>query len=146
MTSPAVLDSDRSAIGLSGEQLYAAGPVSVDEPRVEQEPTALKRNVEITGETKPYRLSFESQASLPTISINSQAPTTSQAVALANAAAVGMQEYVAGIETGEQGPGCLAGRRPPARRRQRRRRRAGIRKSMLALVFVAILRLWCAAC
>jgi hypothetical protein len=143
MTSPAVLALIGQQIGLSGEQIYAAGPVSVDEPRVEQEPTALKRNVEITGETKPYRLSFESQASLPTISINSQAPTTSQAVALANAAAVGMQEYVAGIERASKVPaasrvvirqlGAASGAVVDA----------GIRKSLAAMVFVAVILAWC---
>ena len=99
MTSPAVLNLIARRIGLSGQQLYAAGPVSVDQPRVVQEPTALRRNVEITGETIPYRLGFESQANLPTIAINSQAPTTAQAIALANAAAAGVEEYVANSET-----------------------------------------------
>ena len=52
-------------VGLSGEQMYAAGPVDAQLARVEQEPTALKRNVEITGETKPYRLDYESRGNLP---------------------------------------------------------------------------------
>jgi len=51
MASPAVLELIGKHVGLSGEQIYAAGPVDAQETRVEQEPTALKRNVEITGET-----------------------------------------------------------------------------------------------
>ena len=53
MASPAVLSLIGQQVGLSGEQIYAAGPVNANEPRVVQEPTALKRNVEITGETIP---------------------------------------------------------------------------------------------
>jgi hypothetical protein len=143
MTSPVVLNLIGQQVGLSGEQIYAAGPVSANEPRVEQEPTALRRNVEITGETKPYRLNFETQANLPTISINSQAPTTKQAVALANAAAVGMQRYVAGIET--------ANRIPPSSRVAIHQlgpasgavADAGIRKSLAAMTFVAVFLVWC---
>jgi hypothetical protein len=143
MTSPVVLDIIGKQVGLSGEQIYAAGPVSAQEPRVEQEPTALKRNVEISGETKPYRLNFESQGNLPTIGISSQAPTTSQAVALANAAVIGMERYVASVEA--------ANNVPPASRVVIRQLGpasgavddAGIRKSLAALVFVGVFLLWC---
>ncbi len=115
MASPAVLKLVGQQVHLSGEQIYAAGPVDVNQPRVIVEPTALKRNVEITGETAPYRLNFESQPNLPTISIYSQAPTTSQAVALANGAAVGLQQYVASTETQRQGSTHVQGHHPPAR-------------------------------
>src|SRR5271165_1702128 len=73
MTGPALLESVGRKVGLEGAQIYAAGPVNANEPRVEQEPTALKRNVELTGETTPYRLNYESQANLPTIGIYAQA-------------------------------------------------------------------------
>ena len=143
MTSPTVLNLIAQRVGLSGDQLYAAGPVSLNEPRVEEEPTALKRNVEITGETKPYRLTFESQASLPTITINTQAPTTQKAVALANAAVTGMQATVLNSET--------ANSVPPSERVIIRQLGpavggvddSGIRKSLAAMVFLAILVLWC---
>jgi hypothetical protein len=143
MASPAILDIIGQQVGLSGGQLYASGPVNASEPRVEQEPTALKRNVEITGETKPYRLNYEAQGNLPTITIYSQAPTTGQAVALANAAVVGLQRYVANVESAtgisqrsrvvirQLGPasgGVVDG---------------GISKTLAVMVFVAVFLLWC---
>jgi hypothetical protein len=143
MTSPTVLSVIGRHVGLSGEQLYASGPVNLDEPRVEQEPTALKRNIEITGESKPYRLGFESQANLPTITINAQAPTTAKAVALANAAAVGMEEYVAASETAN---GVASTDRVIIRQLGPARGGvddAAIRKSLALLAFIAILLLWC---
>jgi hypothetical protein len=143
MASPAVLNLVGQQVGLSGGQIYAAGPVSAQQPRVVQEPTALKRNVEITGETDPFRLSFESQANLPTINIYSQAPTTVQAVALANAAAVGLQKYVANLEN--------AGKIPAKSRVTIRQLgtangavvNGGISKSLAAIVFLAVFLLWC---
>ena len=144
MASPSVLDLIGQRVGLSGSQIYAAGPVNAQGTRVEQEPTALKRNVEIAGETDPYRLNFASQANLPTISIYAQAPTTGQAVALANASVVALQEYVTHLQKST--------RTPPAARVTVRQLgpasgsvvNGGIRKSLAALVFVLVFVLWCA--
>ena len=143
MASPAILGIIGKQVGLSGDQIYAAGPVNAAEPRVEQEPTALKRNVQLTGETKPYKLNYEAQGNLPTITVYSQAPTTGQAVALANAAVVGLQRYVAGAESasgipksskivirqlGSANGGVVDG---------------GTSKTLAAMVFVAVFALWC---
>jgi hypothetical protein len=144
MASPAILDIVGRQVGLSGEQIYAAGPVNAAEPRVEQEPTALKRNLQLTGETKPYRLNYEAQGNLPTITIYSQAPTTTMAVALANAAVVGLQRYVARAEStsaipkssrivirqlGPASGGVVDG---------------SVSKTLAAMVFAAVFLLWCA--
>jgi len=143
MTSPAILEAIGKQVGLSGAQIYAAGPVDANLPRVEQEPTALKRNVEITGETKPYRLSFENQGNVPTITINSQAPSTSQAIALANASAVALEQYVAGVESSDKIPvhsqvairqlGSASGAVLDG----------GISKTLAMIVFLAVFLLWC---
>ncbi len=143
MVSPAVLKLIGEQAGISGEQIYAAGPIPPDEPRIVLEPTALKRNVQITGETNPYRLDFESQPGLPTITINSQAPTTSEAVALANGAAVGLHKYVTNLENTEK-------IKAHSRVRIRQLGSAhgavvdgGVSKSLMAIVFVAVFLLWC---
>jgi hypothetical protein len=143
MASPAVLKLIGEQAGIPGEQIYAAGPVNANEPRVVQEPTALRRNVEIAGETTPYRLSFESQANLPTITINSQAPTTRQAIRLANGAAVGLQRYVSRLETAN---GIRLGSRVTIRRLGSANGavvNGGISKALATIVFVAVLLLWC---
>jgi len=143
MASPAVLSVIGEKAGLSSEQIYAAGPVIANQPRVVQEPTALKRNVQIAGETNPYRLNFESQPDLPTINIYSQAPTTPQAVTLANAAATGLKLYVTRLED--------ANKTPRASRVTIRQLGAangsvvdgGVSKSVMAIVFVGVFVLWC---
>ena len=143
MASPAVLKLIGEQAGIPGRQIYAAGPVNADQPRVVIEPTALKRNVEITGESEPYRLNFESQVNLPTITINSQAPTTTQAVDLANGAAAGLQRYVTNQENEENIP-------PHSRVTIRQLGSAyggvvdgGISKALASIVFVAVFFLWC---
>ncbi len=143
MTSPTILEAIGRQVGLAGDQIYAAGPVDANLPRVEQEPTALKRNVEITGETKPYRLSFENQGNVPTITINAQAPTTKQAIALANASAVALERYVAGVVASDKIPahsqvairqlGSASGAVVDG----------GISKTLAAIVFIAVFLLWC---
>ncbi|MGA2455211.1 MAG: hypothetical protein ABSG93_17000 [Solirubrobacteraceae bacterium] len=143
MASPAVLALIGQQVGLSGEQLYATGPVSASQPRVVQEPTALKRNTEITGETDPYRLSFESQPNLPTINVYAQAPTTALAVGLANGAVVGLKQYITALEAADK---------TPARARVTIRQLGpangavvdgGISKELAILVFVGVFLLWC---
>jgi hypothetical protein len=141
MASPAILEDIGRQVGLAGGQLYAAGPVNAQEPRVEQEPTDLKRNVEITGETKPYKLNYEAQGNLPTITIYSQAPTTKTAVALANAAVVGLQHYVTQIE-----PNVAPQKRIVIRQLGPATGSVvdgGVSKTLAGLVFVAVLLLWC---
>ncbi len=142
MTNPSILEKIGQEVGLKGAQIYAVGPVT-GATRVEQEPTALKRNVQLTGETKPYRLNFESLNNLPTININAQAPTTKQAVALANAAALVMHRYVAE----EVSVGAIA---PPSRVVIRQLGVAngavvdgGIKKQLFVIVFLVVFTLWC---
>lgn len=143
MASPVVLNLIGQQVGLRGEQLYAAGPVDTLQPRTVQEPTALKRNVQITGETVPYRLNFNSEPNLPTIGVFSQAPTTRQAVALANAAAVGLQRYVAAIETANKVPRServIIRQLGPASGGVVN---GGISRAMAVLVFAAVFFIWC---
>ena len=143
MASPSVLELIGKQAGIPGNQIYAAGPVNAAEPRVEQEPTALKRNVQLTGETKPYRLNYTSQIDLPTIGIYAQAPTTVQAKRLANGAVVGLQQYLAQTQKETHTP-------PDAMVTVRQLGHAtgavvdgGIKKSLAVLVFFGVLLLWC---
>ena len=78
---------------------------------------------QITGETTPYRLAFESQEELPTITINSQAPTTSQAIASRKRSRCGPAAVRRGRGLIGRCPGTLEDRDPSARSGDRRRRR-----------------------
>jgi hypothetical protein len=143
MASPTFLNLVGQRAGIDGERLYAAGPIDPSVPRVVQEPTAVERNVEITGETTPYRLNFNSDPNLPTIGIYAQAPTTPEAIQLANASAVSLEQYVTSLET--------SGHTPPQSRVVIRQLgqanggvvNGGISKSLAAMAFIGVFVVWC---
>lgn len=145
MASPAMLSLIGQRAGIAGDRLYAAGPVDTLVPRVVEEPTAVVRNVQITGETAPYRLNFSNDPNLPTIGIAAQAPSTAQAIKLANAAAAALQQYVANLQTTNSIP---ASQRVVIRQLGSATggvSDAGISGSLAALVFIAVLAAWCVA-
>ncbi|MHB1836431.1 MAG: hypothetical protein ACYCXW_15885 [Solirubrobacteraceae bacterium] len=80
--------------GLQGTQIYAQGPAQPNLPRTVLEPSASQRNVELTGETAPYRLEFDQNPLIPAIGVYAQAPTTAEAVKLANASYLGLRDYL----------------------------------------------------
>jgi hypothetical protein len=143
MTSPAVLALIGQQAGIHGDQIYAAGPIDELQPRAVQEPTALKRNVEITGETNPYRLNFNSTPNLPTINVFSQAPTTAQAVALANGAVAGLKQYVTSLENANHIPSASRVTIRQLGPANGHVVNSGISKTLMAIVFVAVFLLWC---
>jgi hypothetical protein len=143
MASPEVLALIGQKVGIPGSQLYAAGPVDSQVPRIVEEPTAVQRNVEITGETAPYRLNFNNDPNLPTIGIFAQAPTTDQAIHLANAAATSLSQYVRNLQATDNVP-------PQSRVVIRQLGLAsggvadgGISKTLAVLVFLGVFLLWC---
>jgi hypothetical protein len=143
MASPAVLEMIGQKVGIPGDRLYAAGPVDSQVPRIVEEPTAVQRNVEITGETAPYRLNFNNDPNLPTIGIYAQAPTTKQAVLLANAAAASLAQYVKSLQDADNVPaqsrvvirqlGSASGGVADS----------GVGKALAMMVFVGVFLLWC---
>jgi hypothetical protein len=143
MASPAVLALIGNQVGLQGDQLYAAGPVDPNVPRTVQEPTALQRNVQLTGENTPYRLGFTADPNLPEVGIYSQAPTTKLAVALANASVVALTDYVTKLEATENVPSADRVVIRPLGSAVGAVVDPGIAKSLAALVFVAVFVLWC---
>lgn len=143
MASPAMLSLVGRHAGIAGDRLYAAGPVDATVPRVIEEPTAVVRNVQITGETAPYRLNFSNDPNLPTIGIAAQAPTTQQAVNLADAAAWALRHYVAGIQASNDIP---SGSRVVIRQLGPATggvSDAGISKALASMVFVFVFVVWC---
>jgi len=107
------------------------------------EPTAAKRNLQVAGEPNPYRLEFLADPNLPTIGVYAQAPTTTQAVALADASVRAIADYVQTLQAQQnvsrtarvsirqigQAVGSVVD--------------AGITKKLAGLVFVLSFFAWC---
>jgi hypothetical protein len=128
---------------LSGSQLYAAGPIDPQQPRVVQEPTDLKRNVEISGEIAPYRLNFLNDPNLPIIGVFTQAPTTELAIRLADASISALSQYVENLQQADNVP---RGARVVIRRLGQAHGgvvNGSISKMLPAMIFTAVFVFWC---
>jgi hypothetical protein len=143
MASPTVVDLIGKQVGLSGQQIYAAGPVVLNQPRSVVEPTQLKRNVEVTGETIPYRIEFLNDPSLPTIGINTQAPTTAMAIRLADASVTALQQYVTTLEENSSTPRQQRVVIRPLGHALGGVVNSGISKKLAAMIGIAVFFLWC---
>lgn len=99
MASPGAMTMVGRIAHIPGNQIWAAGPVDPSGQRVQIEPTATKRDVQIIGDAFPYRLEFLADPTLPVINIYSQAPTTVEAIALANASVSALRSYVRGVQS-----------------------------------------------
>jgi hypothetical protein len=141
IASPSMVELIGEYAHIPGDQIAATGPEDPNVNRAQTEPTAEKRNVQITGESMPYKLNAFVDPNLPVITFYSQAPSGAQAIALANGAVRALSQYVA--EFGQ--------RIPPVARivvRQVGEPTAavvdgGIRKKLAGAVFVAALVAWC---
>jgi hypothetical protein len=143
MVSPGALDLIGQDSGIPGDQIWAAGPIDPSQQREVIEPTATKRSYQVAGEALPYRIEFLADPNLPIISIYTQAPTSTQAIALANGSVTALSHYIETLQTQNQVP-------PRARVTVRTIGRAsaapvngGITKKLAALVFLATFVAWC---
>jgi hypothetical protein len=143
LATPGAIDSIGRYSGIPGDQIYAAGPLDPSLQRVVQEPTAIKRNIQITGEKTPYQLQFLADPNLPTIGIYTQAPTVAQADALADGAVRTLTAYVASLQDRQH---VLSGNRIIVRQIGPSAGAiidSGIKKKLAGMVFVAAFFAWC---
>jgi hypothetical protein len=104
MTSAPVKRSIAAEVGLPPEGFTAQSQADINRPRAEKESTAEQRANQIRGEGVGYRLFFDVEGNLPVISIASQAPTTKDALRLADGAAVGVAKYIERLKKAQPGP------------------------------------------
>jgi hypothetical protein len=142
MTSAEALRYIGQAAGTPGNLIDANGPVEANGSA-----TASHAPVEIKGgkdlpAPATYKLSFVQNPALPTVDVYAQAPTTAQAIALANGAVTGFANFINQLD---------ANNVPLGKRIEVRRLGvatggivdSGASKKMAALVFFAVLALWC---
>lgn len=84
--------------------IEAKGPFELNVPEVQRAPTAERRSSQIVGEGALYRLRFESNPSLPLVTVFAQAPTEMEAEVLATAAPAALRSYIDGIQDRQNTP------------------------------------------
>jgi hypothetical protein len=142
MTSNEVLQYIGKAAGINGNEIDATGPIEINGlPALTHAPVAIVDGQDVAAPAI-YKLSFVQNPSLPTIEVDADAPTTKQAIALANGAVAGFANFVNQLN---------ANNVPQSQRidiRQLGQATGGMvdasaSKSIGLLVFVAVFALWC---
>jgi hypothetical protein len=142
MTSNEALQYIGRAAGINGNLIEASGPMEIN-----GSPMATHPPVEVVdGQEQPapptYQLSFVQNPSLPTVDVNAQAPTTKQAIALANGAVTGFANFIDHLNA----TGVTQVRRVEVRRMGLATGGIvdpGAGKKIGILAFVAVFALWC---
>lgn len=104
MTNLPVRRAIAAAAGLPVEAIVTTAPLAQNQPAAAREPVAAQRSQQLLGENRSYSLEFRTDSGLPTVSILAQAPTTEQALRLANAGAQGFAAYIRHVEAGRNVP------------------------------------------
>jgi hypothetical protein len=139
MTSPQALDAIGRAAGIPGSQIAAQGPPEVALPQAQATQKAPQSALPNNG----FKLLLNQDPNLPTIDVYSKAPTTRQAIALANGAVTGFASYLKTLEA--------QGSVPPSRRVEIRQLGSavggvvdpGTSMKLAGLIAVAVLLIWC---
>ena len=143
LASPVAVDLIAREAKIPADAIEAQGPYDINLPVIQQEPTASQRSSQLIGEGALYRLRFENNPALPIVSVFAQAPTTDEAVALANSVPKALRNYIEGIQNRQRTPG---GSRVVIRRLGDANggvvnKDANIQ--IAALVFLVVLGVWC---
>jgi len=142
MTSNEALQYIGKAAGINGNEIDATGPIEINGlPAVTHAPVAIVNGQDVAAPAI-YKLSFVQNPSLPTVDVYADAPTTKQAIALANGAVTGFANFISQLN---------AKNVPQSERieiRQLGQATGGMvdasaSKSIALLLFIAVFALWC---
>ena len=143
MTSSEALQYIGKAAGIPGNEINANGPVETDGSAAASHAATQIQSGQALPFPGIYKLSFVQNPSLPTIDIYAQAPSTKQAIALANGAVSGFAKFIEQLD----GDSVTHGQRinltqlGPATGGTVD---ATASKKIAVLIFVGVLAAWCA--
>lgn len=144
MTTPEVLKYIGRAAGVPGNLIAASGPTELDAPQATHVPTVAQGD-QLLSASAVYKLNFLQNPALPTVDIYSEAPTTKQAIALANGAVTGFAAYMRNLDAQSNVPG---GQQVTIRQAGAATGGVvdpGAKKSVAAIIFVLVFLAWCVA-
>lgn len=107
MSSPELRNAVARDAGIDPDRLAVDAPIPSYLPLAAQEPPGAKRATQIIDEGDPYRLTIDTNLTLPAIAITAQAPSAATAVRIAAAAQEGLAAYVTRTEASAGTPTSL---------------------------------------
>ena len=142
MTSDEALRYIGQAAGIPGNLIAANGPIETNGSMAATHSPVQIRGGKDLPFPATYKLSFVQNPDLPTVDVYAQAPTTAQAISLANGAVTGFANLIKELDASSVAP---------AKRIEVRQLGgatggivdSGASKKMTLLVFVAVLAIWC---
>jgi hypothetical protein len=142
MTSAEALDYIGQTAHIPGNMIAAVGPEEIGSPQATHVASAIKDG-KLTAPTVTYDLRYDQNPLLPTVDVYAEAPTSSQAIALANGAVVGFTAYIDKLENSGDVP---ASKRVTIRQLGEATGGevdSGASKVIAVVVFVIVLLMWC---
>ena len=97
VVSPEVLKDTAQAAGVPPAQLFGLARDTAPVQQALKEPSSEERAAQILGSSAPYRLEVQGRPDDPVLDIYAQAPTTGQALALANGSVKSLREFLGGL-------------------------------------------------
>ena len=97
MTTTPVLDAIAHRAGLPPGQLSGVARMTADVPIPLVEPNSEERASQIRDSRAPYRLELQSDPAEPLLAIYAEAPSTAEALRLANSSILGLQDYLRAV-------------------------------------------------
>jgi len=104
MTNFPVRQAIARRAGIPVDKIATQAPLASNQPAELRQPAANQRGEGLLDERKGYRLEFRTDGGLPTVTIFAGAPSTKEAVKLANAAALGFKDYIRRVEAARKTP------------------------------------------
>ncbi len=98
MTSEAVTQEIAKSAGVPATKIASEAPLPAEGVPIGIDPEASKRGAKLIAEGKFYRLFLQAELSLPTVAVYAQAPDTKTAERLADAAFVGLRNYMSSLQ------------------------------------------------
>jgi hypothetical protein len=81
-------------IGVPADRIAALSQLRTDVDRAMREPASEQRAHQIASSSKPYRLELQPDTNHPILHVYAQAPTSAQAIALADAAVAALRDHL----------------------------------------------------
>jgi hypothetical protein len=94
VASPPILERIADRAGIRRDRISATARTTADVPLALAEPGSEQRASEIVRSRKPYRLEIQSRLTTPIVDVYTQAPTTAEAMRVADAVVPALRDYL----------------------------------------------------
>ncbi len=141
MTTPQAMQFIGAAAGVPGNLIAASGPEELNGPQSTHAPTTSQGG-QLSSAPAKFKLNFLQNPELPTVDVYAEAPTTRQALALANGAVTGFGQYINALDNQSAVPPAQRVTIRPVGTATGGVVDASASKSLAAIIFLLVVAIW----